>query len=145
MAASQSEQSLQQGNVAIARTLMANFNMKTWFDLLHDDLVLEFPFAASIGMPARIEGKADCVAYLNKVMEALPDLVFRDVDINPMPDPERVVIEYKGGSGTAFGHYENVYVVFQKFRGGKMILFREYWNTKPVIDTFGANPSAAFV
>lgn len=145
MAAGQSEQSLQASNVAIARALMANFNITTWFDLLHDDLVLEFPFAASIGMPARIVGKQDCVVYLEKVMEALPDLVFRDVAINPMPDPERVVIEYKGSSGTAFGHYENVYVAFQKFQDGKMILFREYWNTKPVIDTFGASPSAAFV
>ncbi len=145
MTAGQSEQSLQTSNVAIARTLMANFNMKTWFDLLHDDLVLEFPFAASIGMPERIVGKQDCVVYLEKVMEALSDLTFRDVDIKPMPDPERVVIEYKGSSGTAFGHYENVYVAFQKFQDGKMILFREYWNTKPVIDTFGADPSAAFV
>jgi uncharacterized protein len=128
----------------IAATLMNNFNMKTWFDMMHDDLVLEFPYAASIGMPPRVAGKPDCVAYLAKVMESLPGLKFTDIDIRALPEPDSVVVEYKGGSGTAFGHYENIYVCFQQYRDGKLVLFREYWNTKPVIETFGVNPSAAF-
>ena len=137
-------ESRQEATLAVARTMMQNFDMKTWFGLLHDDLVLEFPFAESIGMPARIVGKKDCVTYLNKVMEALPGLKFRDIDIMPTPDPQSLVLEYKGGADTAFGHYENVYAAFHQYRDGRLILFREYWNTKPVLDTFGANPGAAF-
>ena len=144
MSASHSEQELRAGNQGLARKLMTNFAMDNWFDLLHDELVLEFPCAESIGMPQRVEGKAACVAYLGKVMEALPGLTFRDVEITETLDPAVFVLQYKSSAETRLGHYENVYVAFHHYQEGKLVGFKEFWNTKPVIDLFGANPGAAF-
>ena len=49
-----------EANIALATKIMSDFgrNMEGWYDNLHDDIVLEFPFGASVGMPTRIEGRA---------------------------------------------------------------------------------------
>jgi ketosteroid isomerase-like protein len=140
-----SEQALQESNRKIAQKLMKSFAMDNWFDFLHDDLVLEFPCAASIGMPERVAGRQDCAVYLGKVMEALPGLKFMDIEITDTLDPAVFVLQYKSRSATTLGNYENVYVAFHRYRDGKLAWFKEFWNTKPVIDLFGANPGAAFI
>jgi len=77
-------------------------------------------------------------------MEALPGLTFRDIEITDTLDPAVFVLQYKSSSITTLGNYENVYVAFHRYRDGKLAWLKEFWNTKPVIDLFGANPGAAF-
>jgi ketosteroid isomerase-like protein len=135
---------VQKRNTAIAQTLMTNFQPATWFAHLHEDVVLAFPFAASIGLPDRVEGRADAMAYLTKIMDGLPGLIFNDIEISPMLDPDSLLIEYTSEAATASGRYQNTYVAVHSYQDSKLVYFKEYWNTKVVLDVFGSNPAAAF-
>jgi ketosteroid isomerase-like protein len=133
-------------NVEISKKLMASFKAETWFDLLHDDLVLEFPYAYSVKMPGQVVGKADCVAYLSNVMKYFTGLVFTDVVINTTQDADKLIVEYSGHCTLPNGVvYTQTYATIQKFRDGKMILFREFWNPMAVVDSFGPDLGAVFV
>ena len=46
--------------------------MDGWYDHLHDDIVLEFPFGASVGMPTRVEGKAAIKDQFATLFETYP-------------------------------------------------------------------------
>ncbi len=133
-------------NIEVARKLMSAFNMENWYDLLHDDLVLEFPYANTINMPSRVVGKKDCVAYLSNVMKYFTGLTFHDVVINTTGEPDKLIIEYSGGCTLPSGaKYKQTYATIQRFRDGKMILFREFWNPMEVIESFGPDLGAVFV
>lgn len=132
-------------NVALSKKIMSRFDMDNWLDLLHDDLVLEFPYAYSLGMPGRIVGKETSVAYLASVMKHFPGLAFRNVSIEPMADPSTVLVQYEGGCTIASGaRYEQVYITIQKFKDGKMILFREFWNPAAITEAFGNDLASVF-
>ena len=132
-------------NVRIAKQIMSRFDMENWFPLLHDDLVLEFPYAHSVHMPGRVVGKKAAVEYLGGVMKHFTGLVFHDVVISPMDDPSTVIVEYSGGCKLPTGKaYKQVYITVQKFKDGKMCLFREFWNPTEVVESFGADLHTAF-
>jgi len=132
-------------NIKVARTLMTSFNQETWFPLLHDDLILEFPYAYSVKMPGRVVGKKACVEYLSGVMKHFTGLTFRDVVINTTGEPDKLIIEYAGRCKLASGVvYEQTYATIQRFRDGKMVFFREFWNPMAVIDAFGPDLGKAF-
>src|SRR3546814_2777057 len=65
---------LRDRNVAIATELMERFghDMDGWYDHLHDDIVMEFPFGACVGMPTRLEGREACAAVFQTVCDAVP-------------------------------------------------------------------------
>jgi ketosteroid isomerase-like protein len=125
-------------NLATARRMMADFGhrMDGWFDLLHDDVVMEFPFGASIGMPTRIEGKAAVGATFEMAANTL-GVRFHDVVIEPMLDPNRLLVQCRGEGGTPERPYRQRYVTLHEYRDGKLVLFREHFDTKIVFDTFG--------
>src|SRR3546814_16429366 len=79
---------LRDRNVAIATELMERFghDMDGWYDHLHDDIVMEFPFGACVGMPTRIEGRAPCAAVSQNVCDAV-QVRFSIIGITPMSDP----------------------------------------------------------
>ncbi len=122
----------------IARDLMQRFgrDMTGWYDHLHDDIVMEFPFGPSVGMPARVEGKAACSAVFAAVVEGV-QVRFDDIRVSPLAEPDRLVVEYTGYSEPGGKVYDQTYISVQHYRDGKMILFREYWNALVVKDTFG--------
>lgn len=124
---------------------MSRFDMDNWYPLLHDDLVLEFPYAHSVQMPGRVVGKTAAVEYLGGVMKHFIGLTFHEVVISPMADPSTVIVEYAGGCALPSGKtYKQVYITVQKFKDGKMILFREFWNPMEVVESFGADLHTAF-
>lgn len=125
-------------NVALATDLMERFSrdMDGWYDNLHDDIVLEFPFGPSVGMPERVVGKTACVAAFENVVANI-QVRFSNIRISPMADPARLVIEYTGYSTPGGVVYDQTYICLQEFRDGKMILFREYWNALVVDRAFG--------
>lgn len=129
---------LRDRNVAIATELMERFghDMDGWYDHLHDDIVMEFPFGACVGMPTRIEGRAACAAVFQAVCDAV-QVQFSNIRISPMADPNRLVAEYTGYSEPGGTIYNQTYISVQEYRDGKMILFREYWNAVVVRDAFG--------
>ncbi len=125
-------------NLATAKRLMAAFghDMATWHDMLHDDVVIEFPFGASIGLPTRIEGKAACSATFDMAAGTL-GVRFHDVVIEAMHDPARFLVQCRGEGGTAENPYRQRYVTLHEYRDGRLILFREHFDTKIALDAFG--------
>jgi ketosteroid isomerase-like protein len=125
-------------NVELATDLMRRFghDMDGWYDHLHEDIVMEFPFGPSVGMPSRVEGKAACSAVFAAVVEGV-QVQFDNIRVSPLADPNRLVVEYTGYSEPNGKVYDQTYISVQEFRDGKMILFREYWNALIVKETFG--------
>lgn len=103
----------------------------------HDDLVLEFPYAPSVGMPARVTGRENTEPYLDNVSRILPGLTFTDVQVMPLAEPDAFLIEYNGNC-PASNNYDQIYITIMRFRGDKLILFREYWDTTEVTRALGA-------
>jgi hypothetical protein len=83
-----------EANIALGTRIMIDFgrNMEGWYDNLHDDIVLEFPFGASVGMPTRIEGRAAAGALFAATVAAV-QVQFHDVIIYPTVEPRRLVLE----------------------------------------------------
>ena len=129
-------------NVALATSLMERFgrDMDGWYDNLHDDIVMEFPFGASVGMPTRVEGKQACAATFDVVCQAI-QVQFSNIRISPMADPNRVLVEYRGYSEPNGTVYDQNYISVHEYRDGKLILFREYFDTV-VVDRASGDPSS---
>jgi ketosteroid isomerase-like protein len=127
-----------EANIALATKIMSDFghNVQGWYDNLHDDVVLEFPFGASVGMPTRIEGKAAASALFAATVAAV-QVQFHDVVIYPTVEPHRLVVEYKGYSEPNGKIYAQTYIGIQEYLDGKMIRFKEYWDSVIVDRTFG--------
>jgi ketosteroid isomerase-like protein len=134
----ESDMTIRAANVALAKRIMADFgrDMRNWYDNLHDDMVMEFPFGASVGMPTRIEGKTACSSLFAATCAAV-QVQFHDVRVHPMQDPNYLLVEYRGYSEPGGRVYDQTYICVQEYRDGKMILFREYWNSKIVDEVFG--------
>jgi hypothetical protein len=75
----ESDMAIRAANVALANRIMADFgrDMRHWYDNLHDDMVLEFPYGASVGMPTRIEGKTACSRLFAANLHGRPGAVPR--------------------------------------------------------------------
>lgn len=133
-----SDTAIREINLATAQKLMSDFgrNMEGWYDNLHEDIVMEFPNGGSVGLPNRLEGKAVCSALFAITCEQV-QVVFHDVIVQPMLDPNRFLVEYKGHSEPGGKSYDPIYIGVQQYKDGKLILFREYIDTKVVDETFG--------
>ena len=82
-------------------------NMEGWYDNLHDDIVLEFPFGASVGMPTRIEGKAAASALFAATVTAV-EVQFHDVVIYPTLEPYRGSAGYRRAPGKVSSMYSEI-------------------------------------
>jgi ketosteroid isomerase-like protein len=106
------------------------------FDLMAEDVVIEFPYGPSLGMPERFVGKADVTAYLRQMFDQVVGLKMRDIRTHSVAGhPEIVFAEYEGDAPTAGGNsYEQVYQSKLEFRGGLLVRMREFWDPKRIID-----------
>jgi ketosteroid isomerase-like protein len=117
---------------------LLGIHMQEWFTFLHEDVVLEFPYSPSIGFPSRISGKSNAVEHLTKILTLLQGLVFHDVEMTATVDPATVFVEYRSTATSSIGRpYQQIYAGKHRFMDGKWILFREYFDTKIVMDSMG--------
>jgi ketosteroid isomerase-like protein len=118
--------------VAILRLL----GSEEQFQYFHDEIVMEFPYASSIGQPERHEGIEDVLAYTRQLNENLAGLRMRDWRLSSVEgDPSTVFIEYEGDAPTPGGNsYVQTYVNKMQFRDGKLIHMREFWDPKRILD-----------
>lgn len=132
-----SDDETRKANCALSFTIMNDFNrnMDGWFDHFHDDLVVEFAFAESINLPSQTIGKAANTALFTAIVEDVR-VKFYDIKAQALADPSKVVVEYKGRGGTEAVPYEQKYICMQTFKDGKLIEFREYFDTWIVNKSF---------
>lgn len=134
----QNEAQVREANLALAKNLLERFgrNMDGWYDNLHEDIVMEFPFGNSVGMPLRVEGKEACAGVFKTVCDVV-QVQFSDIQLTSAADPARLIAEYRGYSEPNGSAYDQTYISVQEYRDGKMILFREYWNAVVVREALG--------
>lgn len=120
-------------------------DIQRWIDLFADDAVVEFPYAPSLGFPERLEGKAAIDRYFRGTPESFRDLAFRDVHRYQTSDPDLAIAEAHGSAtvGANDTRYEQDYVMLVRTKGGKIVLYREYWNPVPALQAFGGTDALA--
>ncbi|MFJ5220950.1 nuclear transport factor 2 family protein [Streptomyces sp. NPDC088354] len=109
------------------------------FEFFADDVVFEYPYAPSLGMPDRLEGKATVVSHIRSLLAQLTGLTVRNIhSYSVAGDPDTVFSEYEGEALTRNGGtYQQIYMSKMLFRDGQLVLLRELWNPMKVIEAAG--------
>jgi uncharacterized protein len=115
-----------------------------WLELFEADAIVEFPYAASLGLSRRLEGKAAIEQYFRGTPGTFRELKFRDLRLVPSSDPELAFAEVHGSAlvGPTGEPYEQDYVMLLRTRRGRIIHYTEYWNPVPAIVAFGGSVQA---
>jgi ketosteroid isomerase-like protein len=131
--------------------LYAQQRWDEWIDLWTDEGVLEFPFAPP-GRRRRYVGKPDLLAYMKAVAVRIQGrLKVEGVEyfhVHAMLDPSTCCVEM-GVRGRVLENdapYHQKYISIVETRGGKISLYREYWNPIVSMDVNGGRDAwtAAF-
>jgi len=131
-------QTLRTANIARSHKMFSSFtpNDPDWVAVLHPDIVMEFPFGAAVGLPAQVPGKDHCAGLFQLVFAKL-GLVFSDIVIMGMEDPNFVLAQYSGVGAFDGKPYHQRYITLLEFRDGQLILYREHVDTEVVASVFG--------
>jgi ketosteroid isomerase-like protein len=123
-------------NQKLAANVLDLLGSEDQFDLFAEDIVVEFPYGPSLGMPGRFETKPVVVAYSRQLFRDLPGLTMRDRTFYSVDgDPDTVFIEYISDVPTPGGHtYRQVYVNKMHFRDGLLVHMKEFWDPKRILD-----------
>jgi plasmid stability protein len=99
--------------------------------LLDDDAILELPYVND-GLIMR--GRADIIQFFRRTMgKSVSGIVYRLEQAYPSPEAGAIVLEISTQGLTATGRqYTNRLVGVFVFRGGKIRLFREYFNSAKI-------------
>ena len=125
-------------NIARSQKMFSNFmpNDPAWVAVLHPDIVMEFPFGAAVGLPPQVPGKEHCAGLFQLVFAKL-GLVFSDIVILGMADPNFVLAQYSGVGAFEGKPYNQRYITLLEFRDEQLILYREHVDTEVVASVFG--------
>lgn len=107
---------------------------------LAEDVIVEFPYGPTLGVPARLEGREAAGRHLLAVWQS--GLRIRDVVVTPLPNDSYLaeyVGDYRMPDGTVVA---SPLVGIITMRGEKIVALREYWNTKQLADAQQASGSA---
>jgi ketosteroid isomerase-like protein len=123
-------------NQRLAGEVIRLLGTEEQFELFADDVVMDFPYASSLSMPERFEGKSAVVAYVRELNIILKGMKMRDLTFYSVEgQPDTVFIEYSSDAPTPGGNwYEQVYVNKMIFRDGKLTYMREFWDPKRILD-----------
>jgi uncharacterized protein (TIGR02246 family) len=114
-------------------------DLERWLELFTDDAVVEFPYAAGLELPQRLEGREAIRRYFADTPKHFQGLVFTNVRRYRTADPDVALAEAHGSATIAVtgSGYEQDYVMLVKTRDGRISLYREYWNPIPGLRAFG--------
>lgn len=111
-----------------------------WAAQLHENVVLEFPFAATTKIPTRLEGKVECLRYIQKWYDLFADFRIYELVIHRLEEQGAYVLEYKTKGFVASTarpyHQENIALI--KVKDHKIIFIKEYWNPMHLSEAFGS-------
>jgi hypothetical protein len=114
-------------------------DIERWLALFTDDAVVEFPYAAGLGLPERLEGREAIRRYFGETPKHFRGLVFTKFQRYLTTDPEVALAEAHGSATIAATgrQYEQDYFMVLQAREGRIALYREYWNPIPGLQAFG--------
>lgn len=101
-----------------------------WQTLIADDIVWELAYAAAIGHPAKLSGRAEVIHHVNWFLGAVENFRFIDPTVYAFADPQAAVAQVKAeGLIKPTGRvYRQEYVVFLRAAGEKIVYLREYFD-----------------
>lgn len=120
----------EKNNEKIVQQLLEGFNhgAETVLQLFHEDAIIEYPYAHSLGTPAKLT-KSQYRTYLKGALKNMPDISFSQV--NSYTAQNHVVwAEFHGEVVIPSTNqlYQQDYVACFKLKNGKIIHYKEYWN-----------------
>jgi ketosteroid isomerase-like protein len=115
-------------NLDTVREMLACFSAgdpQGQLDRCTDDVVYEAPY---YGLERT--GKPALAAMLSAVQERFESVSYLVVDDFPALDPDLVIVEVRGDNRVRGGEqrYQNHYIMFLYFRGGRVCRWREFSN-----------------
>ena len=128
-------EALRAENLPIVRRWMTTLNEPGWGDLIDRDIVLEFPYASSVGIQERYSGRAAAVSYIKALFSRFGVFEFLDLEILGTTDPSVFVSEYRANLTTPRGEpYVQRYINKVQVKDGKVVFMREFWDPKRTLD-----------
>jgi ketosteroid isomerase-like protein len=121
-------------------------NPEQWRQLYAPDAVMEFPYAPSIGAPARYEGRDAIFNHVQGVFSQLSSPRFTNIQIMPLEgDGSRSVGKFEISAlvKDTGRTYNQKYVALLTASQGKIVAFEEYWNPHEVIKSFSILPGVS--
>ena len=109
--------------------LMAT-NTEAWAELLAEDVIVDFPYAPSLGWPGRLHGRAAAYNHIKTSIPNMQNLTFSNVRKYQTTDPNVLWAELHGSAfaPSTGQRYEQDYVVKVVVKDGKVSHYSEYWN-----------------
>lgn len=117
-------------NLAAVRSMLAAISAGDpagYLAHVADDVVYEAPYYANLPV---IRGREGLSAMLDAVRERFSSVHYEIVDHFPAVDPELVIVELRGDNQVAGSttRYRNHYLMFVRFRDGRVAHWREFSN-----------------
>jgi ketosteroid isomerase-like protein len=107
--------------------------------VLHEDIVLEIPFAPE-GVPKRIEGKPAVIEYYSSIPDLITAPGFDGRTIDTLADPSELVAEYRSECEVipTGRRYANTYIARASIRDGAVARFAEFFDSAVLIEALAA-------
>lgn len=115
-------------------------DIQAWINLFAEDAVVEFPYAAALNLPARLEGKSAIYNYFTEALAQMQNLIFTHIREYQTLNSNVLFAECHGEADIiATGrHYQQDYVMRLETKDGKIVHYREYWNPILALEAWGS-------
>ena len=118
--------------------LFAAFNQGTEsvLTLFHLEAVVEYPYAAAMGMTARLT-REDYREHLDQILVNMPEIKFSSLRVFPLQQTNSYWAEVHGETTipTTRALYQQDYIIYFEMDNNKFSYYKEYWNVLPVLKT----------
>lgn len=105
---------------------------EAWYSLFHQDAVIEFPYAPSVGTRARIVGIDEIKKYRESLPDGFESFKMSDLAIHEHKAHHSLTAEFKGSMAQTneMPEYAQTYICVFETRDGKISRYKEYWDPK---------------
>lgn len=116
----------------------ATKDLEKWTELLHDDIIIEFPYAGSVGWPEKIQGKEVIKASIGEFLSQVPGLEFKNPQVFQTTDPNVLFATYDTEvKVSATGKtYKQKYISYFGLADGKIKNMAEYYDPEKIKEAF---------
>lgn len=116
----------------------ATQDMEQWLEILHEDVVIEFPFAKSAGLSERITGKEFIKTSTQSFLSSVPGIRFNNPVIYPSADANQAFATYDVEVLVPSTNriYKQTYISEFIQKDGKIIKMAEYYDPTKIVEAF---------
>jgi ketosteroid isomerase-like protein len=103
---------------------------KTWLTLIDDDLIWEFPYANSVGLPSELKGRAQVTQFVAQLLLDVKDFEYYAARTYPFADGAGAAVEVsaRGTFRQSRKALAQDYVLLLQSRDNKIVHLTEYFD-----------------